>query len=75
MISLLENDCGENLPLLRETDKYGLERYRYAALKLSQGNIDKLREAIAVAKIDWRDLLVAAGFGHDVSAHKRWEIE
>ena len=29
-----------------------------AALKLSEGNLDRLREAIA--KTDWRDLLMAA---------------
>ena len=31
-----------------------------AALKLSEGNLDRLREAIGLAKTDWRDLLMAA---------------
>jgi hypothetical protein len=41
-------------------------------LKLSAGNIDKLKAAIELAKTDWRDLLVAAGFADDTTAHKRW---
>ena len=32
----------------------------FAALKLSEGNLDRLREAIGLAKTDWRDLLMAA---------------
>ncbi len=36
------------------------------------GQLDKLEEAIKLAQIDWRDLLMAAGFGHDVEAHLKW---
>ena len=46
-----------------------LERLRYAALKLSGGRLDALREAVELARIDWRDLLMGAGFGYDVHAH------
>jgi hypothetical protein len=49
-----------------------LERYRYAALKLSGGDLGRLRQAIELAKSDWRDLLVAAGFAENVRAHKNW---
>ena len=35
--------------------------------------MDKLYDAIALAQTDWRDLLVAAGFGDDVQAHKDWK--
>jgi len=31
-----------------------------------------LLEAIELAKADWRDLLMAAGFGEDVRAHEFW---
>ena len=44
----------------------------FAALKLSGGDLGELRSAIRLAKADWRDLLVAAGFAEDVGAHKRW---
>lgn len=69
---MLMEECGNNLPFLEKLDAQGLERYRYAALKLSEGDLEKLRRAVQVAKEDWRDLLVAAGFGHDVRAHERW---
>lgn len=69
---LLKNDCGNNLPFLSTADEIVLERFRFAALKLSEGNLDKLRRACEVAKVDWRDLLVAAGFGHEVKAHEKW---
>ena len=69
---LLVDECGNNLPLLKNLSPQKLERYRFAALKLSEGRLDKLRAAVAMAKHDWRDLLVAAGFAHDVQAHERW---
>lgn len=69
---LLVEECGNNLPFLEKLDAAGLERYRFAALKLSEGELPKLKRAIEVAKVDWRDLLVAAGFGHDVREYERW---
>jgi hypothetical protein len=69
---LLLHQCGNNLPFCEKSDEFQLERLRFAALKLSAGNIDKLKDAIRLAKQDWRDVLMAAGFGTDVTAHKRW---
>jgi len=69
---LLEDECGNNLPFLEELDAHRLERFRFAALKLSGGDLDKLREAIKMAKVDWRDLLMMAGFGHSLTEHERW---
>jgi hypothetical protein len=70
---ILRDQCGGNLPLLDETDERDIERIRTAALKMSEGDLEKLRKAVAVARSDWRDLLVAAGFGHDPLADTRWE--
>lgn len=50
----------------------GLERVRLAVLKVSGGNLDHLLYAIDLAQTDWRDLLMAAGFGADPNAHKHW---
>jgi len=69
---LLRVQCGNNLPFLENADEIRLERFRFATLKLSGGNIDRLKDAIELAKKDWRDLLMAAGFGHDLDAHNRW---
>lgn len=69
---LLIEQCGNNIPFCESDDEHQMERIRFAALKLSAGDIDELRRAIAIAQQDWRDTLVAAGFGHDVQAHQRW---
>jgi len=70
--AILANECGNNLPFLEKLDMFQLERFRYAALKLSEGNVESLRRAVALAQRDWRDLLMAAGFGEDITAHERW---
>lgn len=70
---LLVEQCGSNLPSCERSTSTGLERLRFAALKLSGGHFRKLEEAVHLAQIDWRDLLMAAGFGTNVDAHKSWE--
>jgi hypothetical protein len=69
---MIEEECGNNLPFLENLDARGLERYRFAVLKLSGGDLARLRTAIELAKMDWRDLLIAAGFASDVQAHEHW---
>ena len=69
---LLINECGSNLPFSENDGPVECERCRFAALKLSEGRIDLLRQAIRLAQTDWRDLLMAAGFGYDITAHLRW---
>src|SRR5690348_16640358 len=69
---LLAEECGNNLPFLENLNEQGLERFQFAALKLSGGDLWELRSAIELAKKDWRDLLMAAGFGEDTRAHLFW---
>ena len=69
---LLENQCADNLPFCERSDRFALERIRFAVLKLSAGSLSRLEAEIAQAKRDWRDTLMAAGFGHDIGAHQRW---
>lgn len=69
---LLVNECGSNLPFCDNLGPTELEPIRFADMKLSDGHLDRLLEAIELAQQDWRDLLMAAGFGEDVNAHKRW---
>jgi len=68
----LTEECGRNLPFCENSTPQSLERIRFAALKLSAGDLMGLLEAIELAKADWRDLLMAAGFGEDVRAHEFW---
>lgn len=69
---LLATECADRLPLYRPTTPEGLERVQFAALRLSGGRLAQLRAAVELARIDWRDLLVAAEFARDVHAHLRW---
>jgi hypothetical protein len=49
-----------------------VERIAAAALKVSEGSLERLEAATELAATDWRDLIMAAGFGHDLSAHEVW---
>jgi hypothetical protein len=69
---LLAELCGSNLPFCEDSDPTSLERVRFAALKVSAGNLSELYSAVELANIDWRDLLVAAEFADDVEAHRSW---
>ena len=72
VVDLLITECGRNLPFMEKYDVYQLERIRFAVLKLSEGDIDKLLSAVQLAQIDARDVYVAAGFGHSVTEHQEW---
>jgi hypothetical protein len=65
-------ECGNNLPFFGNLDEHGLERVRFAVLKLSNGNFDALLRAIEGAQIDWRDTFMAAGLGCDAMEHEHW---
>ena len=69
---MLMEQCGNNIPFDQTCDKYQMERLPYAVLKLSGGDIDKLQQAINDATVDSRDVLMAAGFGDDIEAHRKW---
>ena len=71
---LLVEECGNNLPHLETWTPLNLERFHFAALKMSGGDLSKLREATELAKADWRDLLMSAGFGRDRRAHNLWAV-
>jgi hypothetical protein len=70
---ILEEECGNNLHFCEALDEVGMERIRFAVLKLSQGEIDKLKWWVKDAQRDWRDVLMDAGFGESLTAHKRWK--
>ena len=69
---LLITQCADNLPLWVNADERGLERIRFAVLKLSKGDLAELQRAVQAAQVDWRDVLVAAGFANSIRAHESW---
>ena len=76
VISLLIDECGHNMATLPTGNSKDiaafLERIRFAALKLSDGDLTNFERAIELANTDWRDLLVSAGFANDINAHDVW---
>ncbi len=69
---ILQTECADHIPFCENSSPEQMERIRFSALKISNADIQKLKEAVELAKIDWRDLFMAAGFGHDIDAHKNW---
>ena len=71
---ILAERCGADLPLTGpERSAASFDRIRFAVLKLSGGDLQRLRQQIDGAHHDWRDTLMAAGFGEDIHAHLKWE--
>lgn len=69
---LLTSKCGNEIPDCEKSGPEDLERIRFAALKISNGDFQKLKDAVGLANLDWRDLFMEADFGHDVDAHNKW---
>jgi len=71
---MIAERCGADLPLSNNMgpDPSAFDRVRFAVLKLSGGDLERLRREIESAHIDWRDTLMAAGFGMDIHAHLQW---
>jgi hypothetical protein len=72
---ILVERCGQNLPFRTDRDEYELERCRFAALKISQGILAKFPKAVDMAKRDWRDEIMWAGFAESLTAHVEWAQE
>ncbi|MEO8614017.1 MAG: hypothetical protein ABI600_02665 [Luteolibacter sp.] len=71
-IELLRENCGMGLPLMHTAVPGDYDRIRLAVIKLSGGTIEGLERSIGEARIDWRDVLLGAGFGYDLEAHLHW---
>jgi hypothetical protein len=69
---ILQHECGDNLPFCENSSPETIERLRFAVLKIADGKEHDFLQAIELAKIDWRDLLMCAGFAVDISEHERW---
>lgn len=70
VITLLQRECSDTV--WERTTPVEMERLWFAVLKLSNGNMIRLKREVREAQIDYRDVLMAADFGGDVNEHKRW---
>jgi hypothetical protein len=66
-------ECAENVPFCTDYSPCQMDRIRLSALRLSNGDYCELKKAVLLAQKDWRDLFMAAGFGHDPQAHLAWK--
>jgi hypothetical protein len=71
---VLMEGCGKNLPGYQNANEQQLERVRFAVLRLSRGNVERLRNAVERARSDWRDVLTESGF-ETLTAHQEWGRE
>jgi hypothetical protein len=70
---ILVSRCGANLPGFESASSDQIERIRAAVVRISAGRLNDLSEAVQLAELDWRDVLVAAGFAEDPAAHLHWQ--
>jgi len=64
---MLTEEC--NAEGLHTTSVDGVEHTQLTVLNISNGEVDKFLAVAELAQVDWRDALMAAGFGEDVNAH------
>ena len=70
----LHEECGGRL--YRQMDWTTVtERVHCAIIKLSEGDMDGLDQAITLFQENWKKVLIEAGFGEDPNAHIKWSEE
>ena len=62
----------ENIPFCENQTPEGMERIRFAIVKLVASDNRNLDSSLDLAQTDWRDLLMSAGFGYDSNQHNDW---
>lgn len=72
---ILLRRCGENLltKYRTEHDENLIERIRFAVLKVSNGSMSLLEQAVLKANSDWRDILWQSGFVKSTTEHLTWK--
>jgi hypothetical protein len=72
VIDLLDEECSVHLPAVKPEWTVLIERIQASVIRRSAWQVPSIRKGVDRAKSDWRDLLVAAGFAHDLDEHGRW---
>jgi hypothetical protein len=68
----LVDEASDSLPFCKDATPEGMERIRYSIMKLIFQNKGNEDIAFHHAKMDWRDLFMAAGFGYSAAEHENW---
>ena len=61
----------EAIPLAPSSSQ-GIERIDFSIIKIAAADIGALSRAVELAKLDWRNLLMEAGFAQSVDRHNQW---
>lgn len=69
---ILEFECGTEKISCEGWTPEQMERIRFAVLKLDTEKKLDLYSAIKLAQVDWRDLLISAGFAEELNSHEVW---
>jgi hypothetical protein len=70
--NILIYECGNNLRDHKRSNEHDLERIRFAVLKMSLGDVQRLRRAVKLAQEDRREAFMGAGFEVSITAHEEW---
>ena len=72
-VAELQNYCEYLSEFISEsTTPESYERFCLAILKIGKTSKSKFNQAVELGKSDYRDLLVAAGFGNSITIHEEW---
>ena len=72
VLDLLNDKCTASAFHIRDTAAQLLERIQMAIIRKSDWNPQFMATTIERDSVDFRDLLMARGFGHDTEAHIDW---
>lgn len=69
---LLSDECSVTLPGIKPDWTQLIERIQAGVLRSTGWDPGLIAARIRLARVDWRDLLVAADFANSLSAHVAW---
>ena len=68
----LVEGVSENIPFCDKHKSEDMDRIRFSIMKLLTEPGQEEDSVFELSKIDWRDLFMAAGFGHTATEHLKW---
>ncbi len=72
MAARLVDEASENIPFCEKSTSSQMDRIRFSIMKLVGEDGMSEDSAFELAKGDWRDLFMSAGFGDSATAHEVW---
>lgn len=68
----LLSEASENIPFHANSNSTEMDRIRFAIMKLLSAPNSDEDSIFDLAKRDWRDLFMAAGFAYSADEHESW---